>query len=84
MQAYSDPSRESSPHTLPDVEVFHSGDYHGPDNPQIKPGWYWWPCSPGCLPDGDPVGPFATEAAALADAQDRVGPDEGPGFAPYL
>jgi hypothetical protein len=34
------------------------------------PGWYWCPCFPGCLPDGDPNGPFATEAEALADAQD--------------
>lgn len=31
-------------------------------------GWYWWACFPGCLPDGEPVGPFATEAEALADA----------------
>jgi hypothetical protein len=31
--------------------------------------WYWWHCFPGCLPDGDPIGPFATEAEALADAQ---------------
>jgi len=33
-------------------------------------GWYWWTCSPGCLPDSDAAGPFATEAEALADAQD--------------
>ena len=26
--------------------------------------WYW-----RCLPDGDPIGPFETEALALADAQ---------------
>lgn len=34
-----------------------------------EPGWYWWACFPGCLPDSDPMGPFATEAEALADAQ---------------
>lgn len=28
-------------------------------------GWYWWPCQPGDLPDGDPVGPFKTEAEAI-------------------
>jgi hypothetical protein len=33
-------------------------------------GWYWWACFPGCLPDSDPNGPFATKAQALADAQD--------------
>ena len=32
-------------------------------------GWYYWFCFPGCLPDSEPVGPFATEADALADAQ---------------
>lgn len=31
--------------------------------------WYWHSCFPGCMPDSDPFGPFATEAEALADAQ---------------
>lgn len=35
----------------------------------LKPGWYWWACFPGCLPDGDPMGPFETEQFAWADAQ---------------
>jgi hypothetical protein len=43
-------------------------------------GAYWyWPCSPGCLPDGDPIlpdggpiGPFKTEAEALADARHGI------------
>lgn len=32
-------------------------------------GWYWQACFPGCLPDSDPIGPFKTEAEAIADAQ---------------
>ena len=36
----------------------------------IQGGWFWWPCFPGCLPDGDMTGPFDTYAEALADAQD--------------
>ena len=32
------------------------------------PGWYWWPCFPGCMPDGDAVGPFETERDAVIDA----------------
>lgn len=32
-------------------------------------GFYWQSCSPGCLPDSDPCGPFGTEAEALADAR---------------
>ena len=31
-------------------------------------GFYWQSCFPGCLPDSDPVGPFQTEAEAIADA----------------
>ncbi len=27
-------------------------------------GWFWWRCKPGCLPDGPPIGPFATSYAA--------------------
>lgn len=46
-------------------EVFHSGRY------AVWPkGWYWWSCSPGCIPDGCATGPFETEAAALADAEE--------------
>lgn len=31
--------------------------------------WWWQACFPGCLPDGEPQGPFETQAEALADAQ---------------
>ena len=32
------------------------------------PGWYWWACFPGCLPDGEASGPFETAEAAYLDA----------------
>lgn len=35
----------------------------------IEPGWYWQACFPGCMPDGEPNGPFDTEAEAVAAAQ---------------
>lgn len=75
MQAYSDPTRESDPHALPNIEVFYmhesiwfgmEGDFHYDDS-----GWYYWYCLPGCLPDSDPVGPFDSYEAALEDAQDE-------------
>jgi hypothetical protein len=83
-QAYSDPTRESDPHALPDIEVFYVTDPstsssaaynrenadHGDEFTIYDAGWYWWSCFPGCIPDGDPSGPYATEAEALADAQD--------------
>lgn len=31
-------------------------------------GWYWWACSPGCLPDSEASGPFETELEAIEDA----------------
>src|SRR3990167_2062959 len=37
---------------------------------QVEPsGWWYWSCLPGCLPDGDPMGPFDTEEEALEDAR---------------
>lgn len=33
-------------------------------------GWYWHSCFPGCLPDGEPNGPFDSAEAAETDAQD--------------
>ena len=81
-QVNSDPSREAEPTALPNVEVFwldYWPDYgNHPNGSQIAkdypllsvPGWYYWFCFPGCLPDSDPVGPFDSEQEAIADAQD--------------
>lgn len=89
-QAYSDPKRESDPHALPNVEVWHAPhavtcddcglvweaaeyvDHTCEVSVYPTPGWYWQSCFPGCWPDGDPFGPFETEAEALADAQEGV------------
>lgn len=38
-------------------------------NGRLRVGWYWWACFPGCLPDGEPNGPFATEEEAIEDAR---------------
>ena len=43
-----------------------------PDEFDLPTGWYWWACSPGCLPDGEPSGPFPTEQAAIKDATDWI------------
>lgn len=72
-QHYSDPKRASNPTALPDVETFEltfeNTKNFGAEGEPPGPGWYWWSCFPGCLPDGEPTGPFDTEAEALADAQ---------------
>lgn len=85
MQAYSDPKRENESTALPDIEVFHISpadapefarnlmqeDYWPGDDYEDYVGWYWWSCFPGCLPDGDPFGPFVTSDEALSDAQEK-------------
>lgn len=78
MQAYSDPERENDPHSLPDLEVFYltskeaaGFDALQRDSGEAEAGWYWWSCFPGCLPDSDPIGPFATQQEALEDARDN-------------
>lgn len=85
-QAYSNPKRENDPHALPDLEVFYVSPAQasnrvrqyddGSSDECTEPGWYWWACFPGCLPDGEASGPFATEAEALADARDGIELDD--------
>ena len=75
-QVYSVPSREEEPHSLPDCEVFYVDDLDVEDDETVfyqrEPGWYWWACFPGCLPDSDPIGPFASEREAIEDAQSEA------------
>lgn len=71
-QTYFDPTRENDPHALPDCEVYYvsQDDIDMESFSDAFPGWYWRACFPGCLPDGDPVGPFGTELLAIEDAQE--------------
>ena len=108
MQAYSDPSRESDPHSLPDIEVFQLTAEEAAMQDEdvvyefskrhefrfcfmngkvreamvdaiireqgITGGWFWWSCSPGCLPDGPAFGPFKTKCEALAVVREQLKP----------
>lgn len=47
---------------------FKIGD--GSEAAQAPAGWYWWACFPGCMPDGDPMGPFDTEQQAIDNTQE--------------
>ena len=82
-QVYSDPTRENDPYALPDIEVFALSELEASYNRHsiqetdcdsclglTEAGWYWWPCFLGCLPDGEPNGPFDSEEEAIANAQD--------------
>jgi hypothetical protein len=35
----------------------------------LPSGFYWWACFPGCLPDSNHHGPFASAKEAYEDAQ---------------
>lgn len=54
-------------------EVWHASQY--PDaldqDDAEHDAWYWWACQPGCLPDGDPNGPYESyEDAVRACVED--------------
>jgi len=74
---YSDTTREDLPYSLPDVEVFYAdaGQLTFENGEPFEAGWYYAFGFPGCLWDGEPMGPFASEAEALEDA--REGMEEG-------
>jgi len=65
---YVDPEAEDDPSSIPSAESFYAsnpddlGDFR--DTCYNGPGWYYWYCLPGCLPDSQPYGPYATEADA--------------------
>lgn len=71
MQAYSDPNRKNDPHALPDIEIFFNDSFVDDDGERLGNGFYYWHCFPGCLPDSEPIGPFASEDSALADAEEN-------------
>jgi len=66
-QHYLEEDRADDPHYLPSIETWwHEGD------DEMSEGFYWQSCMPGCLPDGEPSGPFETEQEALDDARDGL------------
>ena len=75
-----DKRRTSTLETLADrnnIEVFQVPEDYQPEREGepgsvVDSGWYWWSCCPGCLPDGEPSGPFDTYREALLDAVDGL------------
>jgi hypothetical protein len=39
----------------------------------ITGGWFYWYCFPGCLPDSEPMGPYASAKEAKEAAQEEAG-----------
>lgn len=76
MYTYSPPERALEATALPNIEVFYVDERTAKlarqrvefaDTELSEPGWYYWPCFPGCLPDGPAIGPFDTEQLAIED-----------------
>jgi hypothetical protein len=60
---------ESEPCGSFEVFIVPNPNWAMDQDTEYDPGYYWWACSPGCLPDGEPIGPFETSAEAYHDAQ---------------
>jgi hypothetical protein len=59
-------SREGKERT---IEVFYVGQQVGLLGTAAQAaGWYWWPCFPGGLPDGEAHGPYETALEAYQAA----------------
>ena len=67
-QSRFEPLYDTHPHTGTTFEVFYADTVLALSFGLRSSGWCWWLCSPGDLPDGPPVGPFATSYAAYRDA----------------
>jgi hypothetical protein len=58
-----EPIYDVCPHTGDSLEVFFADNWLAKSFGR-RAGWFWWTCQSGCLPEGEPSGPFATSYAA--------------------
>jgi hypothetical protein len=56
------------PHTGASIEVFHADRVLAKSFGTRGPGWFWWSCRGGYLPECMPVGPFGTSYRAYREA----------------
>jgi len=64
-----EPIYDIDPRTGGSIEVFYADRVLAKSFGTRGAGWCWWACQPGCLPDGPPIGPFATSYAAYRNAR---------------
>lgn len=72
---YLNANDEQDPHKLPDLEVFwrEEGEDVDDDGNYNQAGWYFWFCTPGCMPDGAATGPYGSAEEALFEARHENG-----------
>jgi len=61
----NEPLYDIHPDTGATIEVFYANRVFAGLS---GPGWFWWTCKPGFLPEWPPVGPFGTSYRAYRDA----------------
>ena len=67
-----EPLYDIDPQTGASVEIFYADRTLATSFGTRDAGWFWWACQPACLPDGPPIGPFATSYAAYRNFLLRV------------
>lgn len=61
---------------LENLEIFYENDpnilkeWSEQNEEPPAPGYYFWFCFPGCLPDSEPIGPYETENEAYEAAKE--------------
>jgi hypothetical protein len=71
-RATREPLYDIDPRTGASVEVFFADRVLARSFGK-RPGWFWWSCRTGLLPDGVPTGPFATSYAVSVSTNDDFG-----------
>jgi hypothetical protein len=67
-RAAYEPLYDIDPRTGAAVEVFYADRSLAQSFGVSSGGWFWWSCTPGCLPNCPPAGPFVTSYLAYRDA----------------
>ena len=67
-RAAYEPVYDIDPRTGASVEVFYADHVLAQSFGACGPGWFWWSCRCGSLPDVLPIGPFANSYLAYRAA----------------
>jgi hypothetical protein len=74
-RAINEPLYDVDPRTGASVEIFYADNVLAKSFGASGPGWFWWTCRRGCLPEEMPAGPFATSYGAYRDMAAHRGID---------
>ena len=67
-RATDEPLYDIDPQTGASIEMFYADHVLAQSFGARGPGWFWWSCRCGSLPNGLPTGPFANSYLAYRAA----------------